>query len=531
MSSLNNSIRLRLVLSYMLVTLVAVLLVGGLAIGLAQNYIRNQEEDYLNFNAEAIAKQAADLIQSRVYLGELVELVETASALGDVRVRLLSPEGMILADSGQPEHVDQFLLIEPPMGHFGFEMTPGMIVIQMHDLPPEFQAEMGNFRREMSRIFDDLPPETRFTMVERVPGFWGNRVAFEAAAPDEPGLVPDRSDRTVISPIQTDGSLVGYVELSAGPNFGGEALNAIWWAFVLSAAGAVLLAGLVGLFVANRLTRPLQNLSQVARQMGSGDLTVRAPPEGRDEIGQLANHFNYMASQLEVSFDGLSAERDSLKTLVADASHELRTPLTAIKNFLTLLAGPAGDDPQTRIEFLAESQIQVERMEWITQNILDLSRLEAGLVNLAVEAIEINGFLNTVYETFLHQAEEKEIRLALADISEGLTVEGDRMWLQSAMDNLVENAIKFTPNGGQVELGADQEEDGVRLWVRDTGIGIPLEDQGQVFERFYQVDRSGMGGRGLGLAMVEAIMTAHRGAVEVESQPGQGSRFSLIFKS
>ncbi|MER3514529.1 MAG: two-component sensor histidine kinase, partial [Chloroflexota bacterium] len=110
----------------------------------------------------------------------------------------------------------------------------------------------------------------------------------------------------------------------------------------------------------------------------SGDLSTRAPVHGEDEIGQLARQFNQMAAHLEASFAQLSAERDALRRFIADASHELRTPITALQNFLDLVQGPAAEDPAARSEFLAESQKQVSRLEWITQNLLDLSRLEAG---------------------------------------------------------------------------------------------------------------------------------------------------------
>jgi signal transduction histidine kinase len=290
--------------------------------------------------------------------------------------------------------------------------------------------------------------------------------------------------------------------------------------------------------VSQGLTAPLRALTTAAGQMSGGDLSIRAPVRGKDEIGQLAQQFNQMAGRLEISFAELAAERDSLRRFIADASHGLRTPITALRNFNELLQGAAADDPTARAEFLAESQIQLDRLEWITHNLLNLSRLEAGLVALDKANHDVGELIGTAAAAFKTLAQEKNITLSIKEPSSPLEVHCDRAQIELALSNLVDNGLKFTPAGGQVEIGAEQadpdeadetDENGnvVRLWVMDSGPGIASAEQERVFERFYQGRGAEAEGSGLGLAIVRSIVQAHGGRVFAEDVPGGGSRFVI----
>ena len=391
-------------------------------------------------------------------------------------------------------------------------------------------------------IFEQLPPDTEFTMVRRVVAPWGNRFVFGTrqrldvmlAFPITDVLPAHevfeehlslRSEPALVTPIGEADSPMGYVELSGGPDFAAEALTTARRAFLLAAGGATLLAVLVGLLVSRGLTAPLRTLTAAASQMSSGDLSIQAPVRGKDEIGQLARQFNQMAERLEASFTELAAERDSLRRFIADASHGLRTPITALKSFNELLQGAAADDPAARAEFLAESQVQLNRLEWITHNLLDLSRLEAGLVTLDKADHDVGELTRTATAAFRTLAHEKDVALSVKAPTLSLKVCCDRARIELALFNLLDNALKFTSAGGQVEIGAEQADQNVRLWVQDNGPGIAPTDQERIFERFYQGQGSQVGGSGLGLAIVQSIVQAHGGHVTVESEPGAGSRF------
>jgi signal transduction histidine kinase len=347
-----------------------------------------------------------------------------------------------------------------------------------------------------------------------------------------------RSGDEVVAPIDAPGDGAGgYVEISGGPDLSSSVLRTIGGAIWLAAAGTAVLAVMLGLVVSQGLSAPVRALTATADQMGEGDLSVRAPVRGRGEIAQLAGQFNQMAERLETSFGELSSERDALRRFIADASHELRTPITALKSFIELLRGPAAGDPQAQAEFLAESQAQIERLEWITRDLLDLSRLDAGLVALDRDEHDVGELIEAATAAFKTQAREKGIVLACHSPLPAFSLFCDRGRIEMALSNLVDNALKYTPPGGAVDVGAEQAAECVRLWVRDTGCGIAPEDQKRIFERFARGQHlAGAAdgpacprptGSGLGLAIVKSVALAHGGRVWVESDPGAGSLFVL----
>jgi two-component system sensor histidine kinase VicK len=253
---------------------------------------------------------------------------------------------------------------------------------------------------------------------------------------------------------------------------------------------------------------------------------VRAPIKGTNEISQLAQSVNQMAESLNENFQLLEAERDALRQFVQDASHELRTPVTALRNFNELLRSKAGEDPEARVEFLAESQGQIERLVWITDNLLNLSRLDASLIPLDLETISSDKLLQAAAAPFLAQATQAQINLSIQD-SETLKLRGDRRLLEMALANLIENSLKFSPAGSEIELGADADGPQTLLWVQDNGPGIAEEDLPHVFERFYRSPDTDVPGSGLGLAMVRGIIRAHGGEAEIQSELGSGTRVIL----
>jgi signal transduction histidine kinase len=540
-----HSIRWRLVASYVFLTLLTVSLVGVLALSLIKRYVGQQEQDYLTANAEAVARQALPLMQSAAHRAELNELVHTAAFLGNVQVRILDEDHRVLANSGRSTSADGLVWI---LTSIGDSHAPGMPEGVSIMVLPHVQVPLGTSLDEPWFAFEQLPPGTEFTVVRRVEGPWGNRFTFGARQKrevtarfpttdvltlreflqdedDDATRAAFRPERTVIIPVgEADGPL-GYVELSRGPGFGAQALATARQAFVLAGGGATLLAVIVGLLVSRGLTAPLRALTTAAGRMSGGDLSIRAPVRGKDEIGQLARQFNQMAERLGASFADLAAERDSLRHFIADASHGLRTPITALKNFNELLQGPAADDPEVRTEFLVESQAQLERLEWITHNLLDLSRLDAGLIALNMSVHDAGELIRAAAAAFKTLAREKDVALLIKEPPSALKVSCDRARIELALSNLLDNGIKFTPIGGQVEIGAEQVGQTVQLWVRDTGVGIDPADLPHVFERFYRGKDAREEGRGLGLAIVRSIVQAHGGRTTVESEPGVGSRF------
>lgn len=518
---MGNSIRWRLVASYVLLTLLTVAVVGLLALSLVRHSVARQEEYYLRANAEAVARRADALLMQPMALRQLVH---TASFLTGARVRVLTVDEQVLVDSGQQEQAAPVIWLLPPDGVLiagaEFPMSPPIFAAPLPEgaLPELVAHEAGVIAQ-----------------ARRVQGAWGepDTFAFDVMVPgveSQPALTvpapPIREDvRAVRVPMGEQP--IGYVEFQGAPDFGEEALATTRQAFGLAAAGASLLAAMLGLVVSSRLTAPLHNLTVATGRMSQGDLSARAPVLGQDEIARLATQFNQMAARLESSFAELATERDTLRRFIADASHELRTPVTALKTFNELLQGAAAGDPQAQQEFLAESKAQLRRLEWITHNLLDLTRLEGGLVRLELQPHEATDLLTSATAPFRPLAQEQGVTLTLELPRPTFLLTADRTRLEMALSNLLDNALKFTPKGGTVMLGAAQRSSGVALWVRDSGPGIPMEEQGHIFDRFYRAPANRHTGSGLGLAIVQSIVHAHHGQISVQSLPGEGSQFTI----
>ena len=224
-------------------------------------------------------------------------------------------------------------------------------------------------------------------------------------------------------------------------------------------------------------------------------------------------------------------EIDRMKTdFVSSVSHELRTPLTAIKAYAeTLLRDPSMPE-QTMHEFLTIIDEESDILKNLIESLLEISRIESGAVKFSREPVDISAVINQVLLGLQHLAGKKNIRLKTS-ISDDLgQLQGDEGKIQSMVMNLVNNAIKFTPENGEVSISVRREGHELIIMVSDTGIGIPKEALPKIFDRFYRVQQSGKGipGTGLGLAIVKEIVNMHNGRIEVESQPQQGTKFTIF---
>jgi signal transduction histidine kinase len=511
-----------------MLTVLSVALVGIVAVTLVARYIEQGEQAALQATAEAIALQAEPLLNP-LRLRELRELAQTAAFLGNEEVRIFDARRNLLVTATPNSITDTYVWLSAPVALTVNGETVGAFLLSLPSLQPFVNGVLPAGDAPMV----PLPPETVVTIVRRIEEAWGTRLVFEVGTLGELGrslanVVPSSpataSARAVMVPVGSPEQPLGYVELRRMGDLGSEALPATRRALLLAGVAAVVLAALVGLIVVRGLTAPLAGLAAAAGRMGQGDLTARAPVTGGVELEQLARQFNHMAAQLESSFAHLARERDTLRRFIADASHELRTPITALKNFIELLQGPAAQDTAAREEFLRESQAQIARLEWITTNLLDLSRAEAGLVELDCRPVSAADLLESAVAPFRPRAQEKEITLAVRTPTAGLVVVGDRTRLELALGNLIDNALRATPAGGRITVRAEDEASEVRLVVEDTGHGVAPEDQPHIFERFY---RGTNGGTGLGLAIVRSIAQAHGGRAWLDATGPAGSRFVI----
>ncbi|HEX5904342.1 MAG TPA: ATP-binding protein [Actinomycetota bacterium] len=292
------------------------------------------------------------------------------------------------------------------------------------------------------------------------------------------------------------------------------------WELVLAGVIGAAIALVIARWVARGMTQPLRDMAQAAHRMETGDYSQRVSTDSRDEVGQLAVAFNRMSSELE------SLER-LRRDLVANVSHELKTPISALRAHLeNLLDGVERPDPETLQVMLAQS----ERLGRLVDQLLDLSRLESGDVPLERGNVELAPLVAEVLSEIEVARPERGVRLADAVPKDIPPVFADRERVHQVLFNLLDNAVRFTPEGGRVTVSASRHNGSVDVAVADTGPGIAPEDLPRVFERFYRVDESRSrddGGTGIGLAIARSVVEAHGGRIWAESEPGRGSTFTF----
>jgi signal transduction histidine kinase len=304
-------------------------------------------------------------------------------------------------------------------------------------------------------------------------------------------------------------------------------------------AGLLLVIGLVAMglaiIVAAGLTlwftRPLRRLTEASRGLAEGDLTRRvgAPHvrAGSLEVEELSTQFNAMADRLQESVEIISRDRDRSRDFLADVSHELRTPLAALRTFNELLRD-AATDPAARAEFLESSGQQIDRLDWLAQNLLELSKLDSGLVLLDLRPDDLRAAVESAVEQSASAARKRDVDLELQLPDHPLRIRHDPLRIGQVVANLVGNAIKFTPREGRVTVSVKPARAGARIEVSDTGVGIDATELPHIFDRFYrgsQANEARGSGSGLGLAIVRSIVDMHHGTVTVSSRLGVGTTF------
>jgi signal transduction histidine kinase len=297
-------------------------------------------------------------------------------------------------------------------------------------------------------------------------------------------------------------------------------LQSVWWQFLLVGAVAATISLVVARIMARGMTQPLRDMASAARRMETGDYSVRVHTRSRDEVGRLAAAFNRMSGELE---DLENSRRD----LVANVSHELKTPITAIRAHLeNLLDGVEQPAPATLEVMLG----QVERLGRLVDQLLDLSRLESGEVPLRLEEIALQPLVDQLISEIEVALPGRGVMLHNEVPADLPALSADRERVHQVLFNLVDNAIRFTPEGGRVTLSARRDNGSIEIAVSDTGAGIPPEHLPRLFERFYRADPArarGDGGTGIGLAIARSVVEAHGGTIRAQSEPGRGSVFTF----
>ena len=339
----------------------------------------------------------------------------------------------------------------------------------------------------------------------------GNRRVLYAAAPI----------------LSADGNLAGIAYLAMPLPASGLPASAMFQ-FAGAALAAILLAGVAGAALARRISQPLVHLAAAAHAVSAGDLGSTVSTESDiTELRSLGAAFNSMTFALRQS--------DQAKTaFLADVTHELRTPLTVIKGTIETLQDGALDDAEHRDHLLASMEREADRLIRLVNELLVLTRADAGALRLNVQPLDLAELARSRCERLAHLARSRGIALDLLGGDPGLLVAGDADRLAQVLDNLLDNAIRFAPDRSTITIKLDRAGDQAECLVHDAGPGVPAEHLPFIFERFYRVDAArsrAAGGAGLGLAIARALITAHGGRISAESAAGHGTTitFSVPF--
>lgn len=287
----------------------------------------------------------------------------------------------------------------------------------------------------------------------------------------------------------------------------------------ITAVSTFIVAIILATVLTRQITRPLTQIRHSTQQLASGDFTTRVPVRPNDELGKVAASFNQMAVQLE-------RQEQLRRQIVADVAHELRTPLTVMKSNLEAMQdGLLEPSPSS----LGELQGEVDRLSHMIDDLRLLSLGDSGQLKLQLEPIQLQSLLETVIGRYAPLAETKAIKLTTQLSPVALIIDGDRHKLEQAIGNLLDNAIRYTPENGSVAVALSQDKNRAHITVSDSGPGIPSADLPHVFDRFWRGDKSrsrDSGGTGLGLSIVKQIVEQHGGTVRVSSV-GDGAVFMV----
>jgi signal transduction histidine kinase len=295
--------------------------------------------------------------------------------------------------------------------------------------------------------------------------------------------------------------------------------SSVNWFLLLGGVLALIAALIIVLFISRRLSAPIHELTLATRRVGSGDFTAKVSPAGGDEVGELVLNFNSMAADL-------SQAEERRRNLIADVAHELRTPVADIQAYLEAIHDGLMPASQSNLDSIYNDIILLSRL---INDLQLLALADTGRLGLVRKPEDISQLVTAAVASMRPQIDAGGLNITL-DLPELPKVQIDGQRVSQVLRNLLDNAVRHTPQGGTIAIGAHDGNGSIQLTIYDTGEGISPEDLPHVFDRFYRVDKSrtrSTGGSGLGLTIAKRLIEAHGGAITVQSELGKGSRFSF----
>ncbi len=462
----------RLLFVYFLIIVVSFLVLGGLLYGLLGDYVASQKEEVLLHTGERVNAITSILFEDYTALAETLYRLnlEAYGANADALILIVDHTGTVFATSSEY-----------------FEHWEGK-----------------KLRKEQYADVIEGKPQTKIGTFN---GMFDNTVL------------------TVGVPLKHQGDVMGAVFLHTPVPEIHKVRYEVFKLFMISMMVAILIALILILFLSRRISQPLKVINKAAKTIASGEFENRVPIESNDEIGELCKTFNSMAESLQ----NLESMR---RSFIANVSHELRTPMTTISGFVEgIMDGTIPHENQNR--YLKIVLDEARRLSRLVNDLLDLSKMEAGENVLEMRVFDINELIRVAIIKFETKIMEKNIHVNAYFEEENSSVRADVDSIQRVVTNLLDNAIKFCDFGKNIDITVTTKGGQVYVSIRDEGLGIPEKELNHIWERFYKTDKSrgkDKWGTGLGLAIVKSIILQHGRRIWVESVQDEYTRFTFTLE-
>lgn len=505
-------LRTQLPLSYIGIALLTTSMIGLVMLFTIGNYYTSLEEKYLSANVHGTANSITKITENSEitvedslldYSDMFQNQVKVTAFLIQSRVRILDTNDNVIADSGSPSQSWNITMPRP-------QSSEGQPPREREDNSTEdttgsstTTTDQSSFSLEPS---NDKPPQNDNQpaySIQANPNMFGYQLFQDAT-----GEYDNRSSIVETAAFyDIDKNILGYVELSESPEYGRQIIKNVTRVWGIASIIGVIAATVFGYLVSRSLTKPLVNLEKVAAAMKDGDFEIRSPILQPAELASFSETFNQMAAHIQQSIE-------TLRRFVSDAAHEIRTPLTSLRADLNLaLSEKSFKKARPMVQRSLE---QVERLDKLSRDLLDLSKLESRDKRVERKDFNLNNMLMEISEIHASAAEQAELDFQVHIPKDTVIVNGDPQQLQRAINNLLNNAVKFTPPGGSVNLNLYTESQSALILIEDNGIGIPANEREKLFNRFHRgKNTQNYPGSGLGLAISKAVVEKHNGDIGI----------------
>lgn len=352
------------------------------------------------------------------------------------------------------------------------------------------------------------------------------KAALAGMTEERIGVMPETGEAvlSVSAPLQSKDGIHGVIRFVTTLEEVNKVVANFAWVMIAVGAAIIIIVALIGLHLANGIVRPLKELTRAAEQMASGVFTKHAAVSSGDEIGKLAETMNYMADEL--------VRQEKVKQgFIASISHEIRTPLTSIKGWAVILKEYfVNSKAQEVIEGLKIIENESDRLTFLVDDLLDFSKQASGNYTLDIEGLNLIDLLQDAAVQMKSKAQHKDMSIAVQSEAAVIWINGDRNRLKQVFLNILDNAIKASPERSEIRITAHKHEGHVQVIVEDKGCGIPEEDMPHISKMFYKVEGKSPGS-GLGLAICQEIIKLHKGEFKIQSELGLGTKVIIVLPS